>query len=236
MIGGLGNDTYNIDSNDTTGFGTGQYDDIIENTGEGTDTVNVFVNANLEFTNSIEIFNLASTAGAINLTLGDISRVYNYATSVAVNGNASANIIAGGAGADTINGGGGNDRLAGFEGVDLLSGGAGNDTFLFYAIGTGGDTGKTAATRDIIVDFVHAADKIDLLQIDANPTTTAINEAFAFVAAGGAFSSSAAQVHVVQSGINAIIEGHTPGHIVPDFMIQLNNVTASSILATDFIL
>ena len=50
MIGGLGNDTYNIDSNDTTGFGTGQYDDIIENTGEGTDTVNVFVNANLEFT------------------------------------------------------------------------------------------------------------------------------------------------------------------------------------------
>jgi serralysin len=77
----------------------------------------------------------------------------------------------GGDGDDTLFGGYGDDELYGDNGNDLpwgdagndaMSGGAGADTFLFTAFGD-------FPSYDIITDFEHGVDKIDLRGIDARP-------------------------------------------------------------------
>ncbi len=66
----------------------------------------------------------------------------------------------GGAGNDTLTGGRGHDRLFGDSGDDLLSGGAGNDTL--YG-GAGRDLFVIdGSSRDVIGDFTHGEDSIDL--------------------------------------------------------------------------
>jgi Ca2+-binding RTX toxin-like protein len=92
MIGGAGNDIYVVDN-------TG--DEIVENTGEGTDLVRTTLNA------------LGLGADVENLTFIGVG---NFAGA----GNALAN---------TITGGAGNDELDGGAGIDTLVGGAGNDTY-----------------------------------------------------------------------------------------------------------
>ena len=97
---------------------------------------------------------------------------------------------------DTIRGLGGNDTLLGKLGPDNLQGGSGNDRL---AGGLGKDTmtgehrrrrfrlqsvaemGKRT-TRDIIRDFAHLVDDIDLSTIDANGAAAG-NAAFSFLAA-----------------------------------------------------
>src|SRR6185312_14271029 len=88
----------------------------------------------------VENVTLASGAGSINAT-------GNAAANVLI-GNESANILTGGAGADTLTGNGG------------------IDTFAFNE----GDTGASAGTRDLITDFTHGTDQIDLTGIDADRT------------------------------------------------------------------
>lgn len=60
---------------------------------------------------------------------------------------------------------------------DLLTGGPGKDIFKYVTIK---DSGTTAATRDVITDFKHGTDKIDLGAIDAI-RGTAKNDAFHFL-------------------------------------------------------
>ncbi|NDC76025.1 calcium-binding protein, partial [bacterium] len=100
MVGGAGDDTYIVDS-------TG--DIVVENTGEGTDTV--------------------QTALA-SYTLG--SNVENWialGTSAATGtGNTLKNVMTGNAGANTIDGGVGNDTLTGGGGIDRFNITAGTDT------------------------------------------------------------------------------------------------------------
>jgi len=92
MSGGLGNDTFVVDS-------TG--DIVIENLGEGTDTVQTALNS---YTLGANLENLTFTG------TGNFSGT----------GNALANTITGAAGNDTIDGG---------AGIDTMNGGAGNDTY-----------------------------------------------------------------------------------------------------------
>ena len=107
LTGGMGNDTYYVGSNDS----------VIEQAGEGTDTVfshgNYTLSANLE-----------------NLRL-------NVTTAATLSGNELANVITGNTGNDTLSGGLGNDTLKGGVGADSMTGGAGNDS---YYIDNAGDT------------------------------------------------------------------------------------------------
>jgi Ca2+-binding RTX toxin-like protein len=101
LIGGTGNDTYVIDST---------ADVIVENTSEGTDTVQSSVSYTL-------------SASLENLTLTGTSAISGT-------GNASDNIITGNSGANMLLGLAGADTLDGGSGVDTMLGGTGNDTYV----------------------------------------------------------------------------------------------------------
>lgn len=99
-------------------------------------------------------------------------------------GGGSDDTLLGGKGADSLDGGAGKDSLNGGAGVDLLIGGGGRDTmtggseadtFRFTDVG---QSGLTATDRDLITDFKHKQDKIDLSAIDAISSTVGIDDAF----------------------------------------------------------
>ncbi len=114
MSGGIGNDLYYVnDSHDT----------VIENAGEGTDTVQ----------SSLTRTTLA--ANVENLTL--------IAAAVSGTGNGLGNVITGNAGANVLEGMGGADTLDGGTGADRMLGGAGNDT---YVVDNAGD--RAVETHD----------------------------------------------------------------------------------------
>jgi VCBS repeat-containing protein len=106
LIGGLGNDTYIVDS-------TG--DLVVENAGEGIDTVKSSITYML--TDHVENLTLTGSA-AIDGT-----------------GNALDNIIIGNDAVNTLTGLEGNDTLDGKGGADILIGGIGNDTYVVDNIG-----------------------------------------------------------------------------------------------------
>ena len=105
LRGGVGNDTYFVDN---------AGDLVVENAGEGTDTVN----------------------SSISWTLGSNLENLTLAGSAALNGtgNSAANVLQGNDGANVLTGNAGNDRLDGGAGADRLIGGTGNDT---YVLGRG---------------------------------------------------------------------------------------------------
>jgi Ca2+-binding RTX toxin-like protein len=110
----------------------------------------------------------------------------------------------------------GNDVLIGGLGRDLMTGGGGHDSFQFDRIQ---ETGKTAATRDVITDFKVGDDIIDLSQIDAKPSTAA-DDAFSWIGTS-AFTGSAGQLHYVSQHGATIVEGDIDGDRHADFQIEL---------------
>jgi len=142
------------------------------------------------------------------------------ASAIKATGNALGNVITGNGAANSITGGGGHD---------VMTGGGGADVFYFKALT---DTTKIAATRDVITDFMHLVDKIDLVMIDAN-AHLAGNQAFSLIKAG-AFSGHAGELHALVAAGNTIVEGDVNGDKVADFQIQLNGIKA--LTAADFIL
>jgi VCBS repeat-containing protein len=127
LAGGTGNDTYVIDN---------AGDAIVENAGEGIDTVQ----ASFSTTLGAQLENLTLT-GSANLD-GSGNAFDNVIT-----GNAGNNLLDGGDGNDTLFGGAGNDTLSGGAGADSLQGGAGDDTYevdaadtVVEAAGAGTDT------------------------------------------------------------------------------------------------
>jgi uncharacterized delta-60 repeat protein len=145
LIGGQGNDAYYID---------GLSDVLIENPGEGTDTVL----AGFSYTLLDNFENMALTGASVaNIT-----------------GNALDNVLAGNAANNQISGGAGNDRMHGNGGNDTLSGGAGADIFVF-------DTALNAVSNvDQITDFSSAQG--DVIWLD-NDVFTALGAAGAMNAA-----------------------------------------------------
>jgi Ca2+-binding RTX toxin-like protein len=99
MIGGTGNDSYVVDD---------PGDVVVENDGEGTDTVQSSITYVLG--NNVENLTLSGDS-AIDGAGNDLN---NY-----IMGNSADNVLTGGAGKDTLSGQGGNDILIGGMGNDI---------------------------------------------------------------------------------------------------------------------
>jgi hypothetical protein len=139
-------------------------------------------------------------------------------------------LIRGGAGADTIAGGLGNDDIRGGQDADLLAGGAGSDRFTYWFTA---QSGVLADTRDLITDFVHLEDRIDVHHIDAG-AVSASDDAFTFI--GTASFTAEGKIRAVQAGDFTILEFNTEGSDTAEMTIVLAGVTASILTAQDFIL
>jgi Ca2+-binding RTX toxin-like protein len=68
-------------------------------------------------------------------------------------------------GNDKLNGGAGNDTIDGGSGKDTLTGGTGFDRFDFNSVA---ESAPGTVSRDLITDFSHGVDQIDLSSIDAD--------------------------------------------------------------------
>jgi Ca2+-binding RTX toxin-like protein len=205
LIGDTGNDSYYVDNVGDVVIETSTLESEI-------DTVNSSINylllANLE--------NLALTGTA----------------AIKGKGNALNNVLTGNTSANKLDGGAGADTLIGSLGKDTLAGGLDADTFSFNAEA---ETGISASTRDIIVDFNHSqGDKIDLSAIDAN-TANAEDDAFLAPTIGGIFSGSFANPgELYFDKAKHILYGNNDADSAADFSIQLTGV--SSLVDADFVL
>jgi uncharacterized delta-60 repeat protein len=197
MLGGSGNDTYIV----------GQTGDIItELPGQGTDLVHSSITFSLMDTDKAGV----NGGNLENLTL-------TGSASINGTGNDRANSLTGNVGNNSLNGAKGNDVLTGGLGQDKLTGGPGMDTFVFKV---SGDSGLTASTRDIILDFVSGQDKINLAAIDAN-TGKAGNDAFNKLIAASAAFTAAGQLKFAAG----ILYGNTDVDAAAEFSIQLTGVS-----------
>lgn len=139
-------------------------------------------------------------------------------------------ILYGEAGIDILDGGVGEDHLTGGLGKDTLTGGLNRDTFKFAALN---ESGLTAATADVIVDFQHLVDRCDVSEIDANAISGG-NQAFRFI--GGQSFNGAGQIRAVyDAGHNeTFVLLNTDNDAAAEMAIKLYGHVALS--AADFVL
>ena len=215
MQGGAGNDTYFVDN---------AGDRVIEGAWAGTDLVRSSITHTLA--GQVENLILTGTA-AINGTGNTLANQ--------ITGNTGANLLDGGAGADQLDGGAGNDTLRGGAGADSLTGGTEADRFALASVD---DSGLTAATWDVILDFDRSqGDLIDLSLIDADASSPASNEPFAFIDTA-AFSSIDATAQLrwaydaVRGGV--VVSGSVDTDDIAEFALFVRGVT--SLQASDFVL
>jgi Ca2+-binding RTX toxin-like protein len=132
LTGGIGNDTYVID---TSAYSStyASYATIVENSDEGTDTVELRGNSS-----STSIYTLGNNIENLLVTAGT-----TYGRSVY--GNSLDNLMTGASGADTFYGSTGNDTLLGGDGSDYLDGGDGNNSL---SGGTGSDSLRGGTGND----------------------------------------------------------------------------------------
>ncbi len=188
-------------------------------------------NAKVDLAGTDEILSSVSATlgtGAQALTLLGIANLSGT-------GNAGANQIKGNAGSNSLYGAGGDDTLTGGLGRDILSGGEGFDTFDYNAVA---ETGKSATTRDRILDFVQGEDQIDLSSIDAYSKLGG-DQAFTWRATSG-FSGGSGQIRFVKQDLTGslndrtIVSGDINGDKRADFHIELAGL--HNLTADDFIL
>lgn len=186
MKGGIGNDTYIV--------GSLADDIIIENAGEGIDTVQAPYTSAQGYTLGANLENLILIGGATNGTGNSLDNV--------LTGNSSNNTLNGEGGKDTLIGGDGNDTLIGGAGNDILTGGNGSDFFLYN---TNAAFSSAGIGIDRITDFQRGSDKIVLdkttfaaLQSLAGNGFSIANE-FAVVTSNTAAAVSAAKIVYNQS-------------------------------------
>jgi Ca2+-binding RTX toxin-like protein len=144
LVGGLGNDSYVVDASDS----------VVENAGEGIDTIR-----------AATTFDLGTVANIENLTLLGSSAIDGTGTvgSNLLTGNSGANQLAGLAGDDTLNGGSGNDTLTGGGGADSIDLGSGSDRVAYLDVLDAGDTVSGFGTSGTSQDFMDLDGLFDAL-------------------------------------------------------------------------
>jgi Ca2+-binding RTX toxin-like protein len=111
--------------------------------------------------------------------------------------------------------------------IHVLTGGAGADKFVYSALGD-----STPAAFDIIQDFVHGTDKIDLGDIDANASKKG-DQAFAF--AGQNSGVVANSVTWYENGGNTFVQVDVNGNSTADLTVELTGINLH-LTASDFFL
>ena len=119
---------------------------------------------------------------------------------------------------DTFKGDANANWFQGGLGKDTATGGGGRDLYDFNAVA---ESGVGGGNRDVITDFAHLADKIDLMGIDAD-TAVAGNQAFRWV--GTAALTGPGEVGFFTSGGNTIIRGSNDADAATEFESQLNGM------------
>ncbi|MBU3698296.1 calcium-binding protein, partial [Dechloromonas sp.] len=161
LVGGTGNDTYVVDN-----IG----DVVVENAGEGTDTVQ----------------------SSITYTLGDNQENLTLIGTDAINGagNLLDNILIGNASGNTLTGGVGNDTLDGGAGADTLLGGIGNDTYIVENVsdmvvenaGEGTDTVQSSITYTLV-------DNLENLTLTGTSSINGTGNALANILTGNSYAN-----------------------------------------------
>lgn len=219
----------------------GSDDDLLDG-GSGSDTA-VYTAASSAVI--VDLTTNTASGGDGNDTLVSIERVWGSQFDDNLGGSAAADTILGYGGADRIDGRGGNDALdggvgndviTGGAGRDVMTGGAGNDVFDFNVWS---ETGNTSATYDVITDFRHLTDVIDLRGIDASNILSG-NNTFVWRGTGAFTSSSAGELRFVKynnSGTSndyTIIFGDIDRDKSSEFQIKLAGLI--NLTSADFIL
>jgi Ca2+-binding RTX toxin-like protein len=199
LQGGSGNDLYRV---------TSVLDQVVEDPNQGNDTV-VTTLAHYVLAPNVEALSYAGSGNFHG------------------RGNASDNVLTGGAGKDTLGGGGG---------ADTLTGGAGADVFSFsLAL----DAQTAEAIRDVITDFAASTDsiRVDFGTVSTNFTLASgtadatVGQAFYAVAAQrltfqGAAAGSASDLVIQSAGaVNVATD--------IDVVVATNAATALTALAGD---
>ncbi len=166
------------------------------------------------------------TTVTVNLNearFANIENAYVIGTAAAnLGGSAVNNVLVGNDAANSI---------YGLGGRDIMRGGLGADKFVYLS---NADTGKTALTRDLIQDFTHLTDKIDLSALDANGAIAGNGTFSLLPAVNAAFTGVAGQLHYFTSAGNTLIEGDFNGDKIADFQIELTGL--KTLAGTDFVL
>jgi Ca2+-binding RTX toxin-like protein len=200
LFGGSGDDRL------AGGFG----DDRIDG-GDGTDTVSYL---DIDVTGGVRVNLAIGTAqdtgnGGIDTLVG-IENVDGSERGDVLRGNANANQLDGNGGADWLFGGGGSD---------LLRGASGADRFAFTRTAD-----SDAVATDTIADFSHAqGDRIDVSRIDAD-TTTAGDQAFAFI--GDAAFSADATAQLRYDATTGTLYGSDDADADAEFVLVLTGLPA----------
>ncbi len=134
-------------------------------------------------------------------------------------GSSAGDVFKGDAGANFFQGG---------LGKDTFSGGSDRDLYDFNAVA---DSEAGAATRDVITDFDHLVDKIDLSGIDAD-AAVAGNQVFRWV--GTSALTGPGEVGFFTSGGITVIRASTDADAAAEFEIQLTGI--KPLTAVDFYL
>ena len=134
--------------------------------------------------------------------------------------------------ADTFRGDGNANQFMGGDGKDTYTGGGGRDTFDFNALT---DSRVGASARDVITDFVHDADRIDLTGIDADATKPG-DQAFHWVGSAAFATGHPGEVGWFTSGGNTVIHASNDADSAGELQIQLTGSIGTSLAASDFYL
>ncbi|MGL4396394.1 MAG: proprotein convertase P-domain-containing protein [Hyphomicrobium sp.] len=178
---------------------------------------------------------VSSATFTVNVSNKSPENVFGSSGHDTLNGGTDGDRVYGFSGNDRINTYGGDDVITGGRGRDTMSGGSGGDRFDFNAAS---ETGRSSATRDIIGDFRHLVDTIDLKGIDAN-TKKSSNQSFKYIGVAD-FHNVAGELRAEisnpagKANDRIVISGDINGDGNADFQIQLNGITTLS--KVDFIL
>ena len=174
---------------------------------------------------------LHGDSGNDTLSGGDNNdRLVGGAGNDRLEGGGGADELRGESGRDVLIGGGAGDKLYGGYGADTLTGGAGADRFFLTALG---ESGTSAATRDVITDFEAGVDVINLAKINAVQGSGG-NAAFSFI--GEDAFTAAGQLRFFKDvpGNRTLVEGNVNADLASDFQIALTGL--HDLAAGDFVL